>query len=405
VLKASVRTAITIGFFLFAPATFCGVATAQVLDNLLPEGIPGYGVPFGVLIGNRNNHPDITGYQLGTLMLAPELTVAGGYDSAPNGAPASSLGNISPNLFISDPILGLGAYAAGDFTKYPQDSAQNMNNMTLAIGQRALLPEHIITLSAGYLQMHETAFALNTIDISAPLAFTVQDLRASDEISIGIFKLKPEVSVSLYHFPDFAEQDRTDTREHLTASYFPGSPVQILLRLQASQSNYREAIFNADTNQFYAGLVDSADGLWTVSALAGAAERLPRTGSALTAPVLETRLDWMPSRLDQVRLTLAREIDDPDEISATAYTLTEAAFSLTHQIPSEAKLKFTFQASNADYFESPLRETLFSSDADISWPLGRFFSVNGDYTFNDRQANYLRAANEHIITLGLVWTP
>jgi hypothetical protein len=32
-------------------------------------------------------------------------------------------------------------------------------------------------------------------------------------------------------------------------------------------------------------------------------------------------------------------------------------------------------------------------------------AVNAEYRFNDRQANNLRAANEHVVTLGLAWTP
>ena len=32
-------------------------------------------------------------------------------------------------------------------------------------------------------------------------------------------------------------------------------------------------------------------------------------------------------------------------------------------------------------------------------------ALNAAYEFNDRQANFLRAANEHVVTIGATWTP
>jgi hypothetical protein len=220
-----------------------------------------------------------------------------------------------------------------------------------------------------------------------------------------MFKIKPELSATRYSFPNLSTQNRTDTREGVTTTYLPGGPVQFVFRLRATQSNYNEVISSADTNQALAGLVDTANGLWTFSALAGLAQRQPRNGTALTAPVLEAGLDWIPGDLDRLRLTIAHEIDDPDEVSATPYTLTQARLTLAHEYLNNIVLKLAAQAAGASYIHSPLRETLYSSDANISWQFGARLALNGDYTFNDRQANYLRAANEHIITLGVTWTP
>ena len=164
-------------------------------------------------------------------------------------------------------------------------------------------------------------------------------------------------------------------------------------------------ILNAETNQALAGLVDTADGLWTFSALAGAAQRLPRSGPALLAPVLEAGLDWMPTELDRLRLTLMREIDNPEDISATPYTLTQEKFSLTHEYLTDVLFHLSEQAANAAYIQSSDRETLLSSDAGVRWQLNPDLALDGDYAFNDRQANYLRAANEQVVTIGLTWTP
>jgi len=135
------------------------------------------------------------------------------------------------------------------------------------------------------------------------------------------------------------------------------------------------------------------------------AQRRPRYGGVLTAPVLEAGLDWRPSDLAQLRLTVVHEIDDPDEVSATPYTLTQAKIVFVGDVPDGAILKCSALAANADYIHSALRETLYSLEADISWPLGPYLALDGDYAFNDRQANYLAAANEHVVTMGVTWTP
>jgi hypothetical protein len=385
-------------------------ARAQELDILLPDSIPGYGTPFGVIAETRDDRqPALGGQSMGTqwgdMSLVPEVTASTGYDSAPDGATGSAVAAATPSLSITDPILGFGAYAAANGSLYPQDPAQNTSGATLALGERAILPRETITISAGYLSAQETGFALDTFAITRPVRFSVLDLRASDEISAGMFTLKPQFNTTAYRIPNFSMENHTDNREAFTTTYIPGGAIDLVLRLQATQSAYQLPIFNANTNQALAGLVDTADGLWTFRALAGAAQRQPRFGAALIAPVLEASLDWMPTGLDRLRLTLMREIDDPDEIGVAPYTLNQESISLAHEYLTNVFLNFSEQVSNAAYLHSTDQENLFTSDANVSWQLNTGLTLDSDYTFNDRQANYLRAANEHVVTLGLTWRP
>lgn len=392
-------------FFAALAAAAATGAQAQELDTVLPDGIPGYGTPFAVVSPKQPKPMPATGFDWSGMTIAPSLSADSGYDSAPDGAAGSASLSASPSLFIADPLLGFGAFAALNATNYPQDNRQNLAGAAVAAGEKAELPEETLTLSAAYLRGQENGFALTSFALTEPVDFTIRDLRASDEITAGVFTLEPEITATSDTFPELPAQTRTDTRETLTASYVPGGPVTLILRLQSTQSDYREGAFNATTNQLLAGWQDSASGLWTFSALAGTAERQPRTGFGITAPVLEARLDWMPAALDRVRISFAREIDDPDEIAAAPYTLTEVNVALAQQYMDDMLLKLTARASNAAYLHSNLRETLYYGEANLSWQFVPGFAVFGDYTFNDRQANYLDAANEHIFTLGFTWTP
>jgi hypothetical protein len=51
-----------------------------------------------------------------------------------------------------------------------------------------------------------------------------------------------------------------------------------------------------------------------------------------------------------------------------------------------------------------LIETITQTDAAIAWRLNSTLKFSADYEFNDRQANHLRAANEHVATLSLAWS-
>jgi len=380
-------------------------ARAQQLDLLLPEdSVPGYGQKFSVISERKEFAPGATGWEWNGISLAPALAASTGYDSAPNGAGGSALLNASPSLLVADPVAGFGAYAVVNSSAYPQDASQNAVTAMLAGGERIELPREVVTVAAAYLRGAETGFDIDTPNLTRPLIFAVTDLRASDEIIAGMFTIKPEVDSAIYSFPDTSDLDRHDLREALTLTYTPGGPLQYVMRLHATQSDYKTNHFAANTNEILAGVEDKADGLWTVSLLAGAAQRNSRDIQA-SAPVLEGRLDWRPTGLDQVQLVAVREIDDPDEISATPYRLTQLTLTLSHALLENVIVNGVAKISNVAYMKGNSRETLFTGSMEMKWYLTPSLAFNGFYEFNNRQANYLSAASEHVLTLGLEWMP
>ncbi|OYV32053.1 MAG: hypothetical protein B7Z81_13395 [Acidocella sp. 20-61-6] len=224
-------------------------ARGQTLDSLLPVGIPGYGTPFSVVADHRLELPEAMGFQSGAFSAVPSLAASAGYDSAPNTQAGSAVLAATPSLRVSDSLLGLGAYAAANVALYPQDNSQNTSGEMLALGERAALPDETITLAGGYLRGQETGFALGSVAVSKPVSFVLQNLRASDEITSGTLTFKPEASATCYSFPGRPAQNRTDTREVLTTAWAPEGPVQFVLRLGATQSDYAAPGFNATTDQ------------------------------------------------------------------------------------------------------------------------------------------------------------
>lgn len=382
-------------------------ATAMELDTLLPTDIPGYGVPRAVNVLDRP-HPDYVpaDIDLGPVALDPRIDADAGYDTQPNGVgPGSGLFAFDPSIAVLDKILGLGAYVAGTYTDYPGASDQDLSGYTVALGEYAALPGETLSLAAAAVSARETSFGLNTVAITKPVGVAVKYVQGSDAVVCGMATLTPEISVTSYRFAGYSSQDRTDYRQSLTGEFTPGGPARFVTTLHATESVYQDREFNADTYSALAGIADEATGIWNIRLLAGAATRRPVTGDSVTAPVLEASISWMPGDLDSLQLDAAREIDDPDQESADGYTLTETDISIAHEYLRNVILTASFKFSHAAYFDSPLLESLYSANAGIEWHLDRAMAVDASYAFNDRQANFLKAANQHIFTLGVTWSP
>lgn len=392
-------------------------ARAQLLDALLPADVPGYGEKFSVIAEHKDHAPGATGWEYNGITAVPSLALTGGYDSAPNAAAASAVARANPSLLLTDPVAGFGAYAMAGTAAYPQNRAQNTTTAILAAGERVTLPAGTLTLSTGYMRGAETGFTLGLAPPPPgsgqpgpgapprPLGFTVQNYRASADLSQGEITATPDLSLSLFAFPNAKLANRQDLRAALTLGDNPGGSITYLLRLGATQSTYRMGVLNADDTEALAGLRAEATGLWTVSLLAGAAQRHPAHGPGLTAPVLEARLDWRPTSLDQLSLTLRHEIDNPEQISPAPFTLTAINCRLSHVDLENVTIFALAGIDHAAYTNQPLHENLVTGGLEMQWQVKPSLTLVGNYSFNDRLADNLAAASQHVITAGMTWTP
>jgi hypothetical protein len=380
-------------------------AGADELDTLLPANIPGFGDPFAAAWAGVNGRAGGTGWRLGGLEIDPGLTFSTGYDSAPNGAGGGSPSlREAPLVALADTKLGLGGFFGGTAQQDPDDAGQNTTDATAAVGERADLAGQTVTVAAAYLCAQESDFSLSGLNLPAPVSVTVAALRASDRLALGQFTVTPEVAVTTARFSRFASQNHSDDREGLTTEYADGGPGRLVLLLHATQTNEADGAFSADTYEALAGVADDAPALWDVRLLAGGAFRLARTGK-LAAPVLEASIDWLPTDLDLARLSVSREIDDPDEISGSPATVTDVLLSLSDDELRNFTANVSAEVEKSAFLNLSLQETLFTTATTMSWQMNPSTALQLSLVYNDRQANRLRAANEVVVTAGLAWTP
>jgi hypothetical protein len=121
--------------------------------------------------------------------------------------------------------------------------------------------------------------------------------------------------------------------------------------------------------------------------------------------VLEARLDWRPTSLDQLSLTLSREIDSPEQISAAPFTLTAAKCRISHVYLENVTVFALAEIDHAAYINQPLHENLVTGGLEMQWQVRPGLIFDGNYSFNGRQADNLAAASQHVFTAGMIWTP
>jgi hypothetical protein len=382
-------------------------AAAMELDTLIPPGSLGLGTPAPLtIIGAAQAADAPVPIQFGGFTLAPSLTAGFGYDTAPSaGADGSALFSIQPHLVAADPYLGFGAYLAANAQYLPSQPDQNISGYTVALGEAAVLPDQKLTIAAGYARAATTNFSLTAINPGKPLAYTVAGITAGDRIAAGMFTIAPEISYAAIRFDRSNALDFSQTRERTEIGYQPGGPIRLVTLFEATQSANHLPALNGASDTLLAGLDEDATGLWEFRLLAGAAWRLPAQGRPLTAPVLEAGAIWAPTELTRITADLLREVDDPDQLTPAGYTLTQADLSIIEEASRDTDISAGLAASHAGYFQGGLNQDLFTADAGITWHLNRGLALSAAYAFADRQANFARAANQHVFSLNAVWTP
>lgn len=382
-------------------------ARALELDTLLPDGIPGFNAAPDVTILTRQ-HPqyDSLGIRWGGFEINPELSFGAGYDSNPNGvAPPSANLSATASLLLHNTALGFGAYAAAQSQSYLQSPSQNSNGYTLALGEGLLLPHDTLILALARLRTQETGFTLDNFGFTKPITLNGTEFRASDKYSTGMLTLSPEFTYASAVIQSPASLAATNIGGGLTLTFTPDAITSLVMHLHASNWRFSQPGQNANDYTALIGLSNDAERLWSFRLLAGAAARQPTTGKSQIVPVIEAAASWMPSSLTSLDFTAAHEIEDPERLDAASYTLTESKLSLAHELRRNIIITAAASATQAEYFHSPLSETLLASNASVTWRLNRQIRLVTAYSFNDRQANLLRAANEHVVTLTLTWAP
>nr|WP_294548629.1 outer membrane beta-barrel protein [uncultured Rhodopila sp.] len=386
-----------------------GRAAAEMLSVLFPDSIPGYDTADGVTVQSRL-HPDQMplGLRAGTFRFWPTLSEGFGYTS-----------NVLPSPYrqgswqiVTEPALtvasdwsrnAFGAVLSAQDTRYLSQPDQDRTDATLSAGGRTDIGENQLSLAAAQLFRHEDPAQLDALPSDQPIAFQIQDVRASYAWNGGRWSLVPSLELSNWTYDSTAimgvptseaYRDRLVTQGAVALRYEWAPLRNILFVLRALGQDYTRTPAGQTTPdstgyQALTGFDYDDNAVWRWRLLIGGEAR--RFASPVypqqNTLIAEAGVTWAPSGMTTAGLTFSRETADAAQEGVSGLIYTAARLTIDYEILRNLLLKATFGAQRADFFQGGCQ---FGSTAGFGlvWAVNRSVRVSFTYDQTEVQPSH-----------------
>lgn len=386
----------------------CGVpgpAAAQLLDSLLPQGVPGYATAPGVTVVSRVR-PDTEppGIHAGAFLLHPSLTQSVGFDDNVLGGAArqaSAMVETQPSVLLGSGWSrdAFGLYAAADDRRVLQAPAQSRTDWTVSLGGALDLGSDRLTLAAAHIARHQDRTELDALPSDRPVAYRVDDARAGYAWTAGRWTLTPSLEASSWRYDPttilgapVSQQYRNhmELQGGVIAAYEQAPLRKLLLVARGVGQHYADPApgqkrLDSTGTQLLAGLDYDAGAVWRLRLLVGAEHRAFAAFPAQTAAIAEAQLAWQPTGMTTVTLTLDRSIEDAAQEGVAGFTSTSARLALDHELRRDLLLHFAAGLQHAAFAQSATRQDAYRFDAGATWLASRSVRVTASYDLTAQQ--------------------
>jgi hypothetical protein len=389
---------------LTALISLAGRAVAELMTALFPDGVPGYDAGDGVTVETRL-HPEQMplGVREGPYEFLPQLDESFGYTS-----------NALPGPYrrgswevVTAPALAMGsswsrdnfgALVALQDTRYLSLPSQNRTDATLSAGGRLDVGKDKLTLAAAHLAQHEDRAALDSIASDRPIAFQIDDLRASYQTSSGPWSIEPSVqatnwtydSTTIFGTPaSQAYRDRVVVQGGVTVHYELSPLRSLVFVARAIDQRYShtpsgQASPDSTSYQMLVGLDYDDDSVWRLRLLIGGEVR--QFSSPLYRPqntlIAEAGVGWSPSGMTSVSATISRETGDAEQEGVSGLIYTSARLTIDHEYLRNLLFHASFGLQNADFFQGG-HQSGTTADLGMTWVMNRSARLSFSYDQTD----------------------
>jgi hypothetical protein len=387
------------------------VAKAQLLDSLFPEGVPGYGNEQGVTVQSRTR-PEFAplGIRLGTLMVQPLLSESIGYDNNIFGAPTHRGGweiATRPSALVGteNSVGSAGMYLSADDVRYLDQSSQDRTDGSAFLGGTLNLGRDKLTMGGGYLAQHEDRSALDALPSDRPVAFTVENLRASYATEFGRFTATPSVDLSRWRFDNTtifgvpvseAARDRTTAQSGVTIRYNWMSGRDLLWVTRAVTTHYDQPAAGVPSNnstswETLLGVDYNDDAVWRYRLLGGVQYRQAASSAiaSQTAGIAEAEVTWSPTGMTTLRAIASRGIEDAAQSGLSSFTYTSAQLTVDHEYLRNVLLNASATVRQATFNQTGGQQLGLSFGTGVTWLINRNLRLSLTYDFTDIRNSHL----------------
>jgi hypothetical protein len=387
------RSTLLSGFLAIALVVcLAGRAVAELMTVLFPDGVPGYDADEGVTVETRL-HPEQMplGLHEGAFRFHPTLDQGFGYTS--NALPGPYRRGsweivTAPSLAIDTDWSrdAFGAALSVQDTRVLALPSQDRTDWTASAGGRIDIGEDSLTIAAAHVAQHEDRSQLDTIGSDRPIAFQVDDVRASYAITDGRWSVVPSVQAGNWTYAGTtllgipasqSYRDRVVLQGGLTVRYEFAPLRSVVLVARATGQDYTHTPIGQITPdsasyQLLAGIDYDDDQVWRWRLLLGgearrfSSRRYPQQNTLIA----EAAAAWSPSGLTTVTATLSRDTEDAAQEGVSGLVYSAARLTIDHEYLRDLLFKASVGLQRADFFQGG-HQTGTTAGLGVTWVMNR----------------------------------
>lgn len=381
-----------------------GRAVAELLTALFPDGVPSYDADDGVTVETRL-HPEQMplGVREGAFQFLPRLDQSFGYTSnvLPGPYRRGSWQVVTAPTLIANSDWShdaLGAAVSVQDTRYVSLPSQNRTDVTMSAGARIDIGDNKLSLSAAHVAQHEDRGALDTIASDRPIAFDLDDVRASYSVIDGPWSIVPAIQATNWTYSDTtllgvpssqSYRDRVVVRGEVTVRYEFEPLRSVVFVVRAINQNYThtpdgQPSLNSTSYQMLAGIDYDDDAVWRWRMLVGGEIR--QFANALypqqNTLIAEAGVGWSPSAMTTLSATISRDTEDAAQEGVSGLIYSTARLTIDHEYLRNLLFKASAGLQRAEFFQGG-RQTGTTIGAGVTWVLNRNARLSVTYDQTD----------------------
>jgi hypothetical protein len=380
-------------------------AQAQLIDQYLPPGIPGYDTDLAVTVESRLRPAyEAPGVRVGNFIIRPEATESFGYNSNVTGLNSGSTGSpeLETHAAISADsdwsIHGINAYANVDKLQYFDQPTQNQTSWQASIGGHYDFGLDRGTMIYTHSNLNQSPLNIDSFGISTPVPYQTDDVRIGYTTLFGRYSFTPNFEFTAFRFGNEVTGGVSTSQSFRNRDLFQGG---LTARYQLAERRDIVVVLNGFDNDYTGAppagqpvrdstgfdILAGIDYLWSGAlrfrVLGGYEYRTFKSPQfkTQTAPVAQASVIWTPTGLTTVTATATRAIEDSADEFTVGYTFSTARITVDHELYRNVILEAVGSVQNADYAQNFGIQTIYGAGASATWLINRNLRLIGSYGY------------------------
>ncbi len=276
--------------------------------------------------------------------------------------------------------------------------SQDRTDATVTVGGRIDIGEDKLTLAAAHLAQHEDRGTLDTIASDRPIAFRIDDLRASYLTEGGPWRIEPSIQATNWAFDSTtifgapasqAYRDRVVIQGGVRADYEFAPLRRAVVVARAVDQTFThtpaaQASPDSTAYQMLMGLDYDDGSVWHWRVLVGGEAR--RFTSKQYRPqntlIAEAGVGWSPSRMTTVNATISRETGDAEQQGVSGLVYTTARLTIDHEYLRDLLFRASLGLQDAAFFQGG-HQSGTTASVGVTWVMNRSARISFTYDQTD----------------------